>query len=71
MYATADYEMSAVVMMLMMGVLAGAKHMGHLLILKADQALRKLFGRELFPDASIFFDLKKLWPVLDTVTLNV
>lgn len=27
--ATADYEMSEIVMMLMMGVLAGAKHMSH------------------------------------------
>jgi hypothetical protein len=41
--ATADFEISEVVMVLMMGVLAGAKHMSHLLILKTDQAIRKLF----------------------------
>ena len=57
--ATADYEMSEVVMMLMMGVLSGAKHMSHLVILKADQAIRKLFGWELFPDASTFGKLFK------------
>jgi hypothetical protein len=38
----------------MMGVLAGAKHMSHLVILKADQAIRKLFGWDLCPDASTF-----------------
>ena len=57
--ATADYEMSEIVMMVMMGVLAGAKHMSHLMILKADQAIRKLFGWELFPDASTFGKLFK------------
>ena len=41
-------------MMLMMGVLAGAKHLSHLAILKADVAIRKLFGWKLFPDASTF-----------------
>jgi Transposase DDE domain. len=57
--ATADYEMSKVIVMLMMGVLAGAKHMSHLVILKADVALRKLFGWDLFPDASTFGKLFK------------
>jgi len=55
----ADYQMSEVIMMLMMGVLAGAKHMSHLMILKADVAIRKLFGWELFPDASTFGKLFK------------
>ena len=43
----------------MMGVLAGAKHLSHLAILKADVAIRKLFGWELFPDASTFGKLFK------------
>ena len=38
--ATADFEISGVVMVLMMGVLAEAKHMSHLLILKAENNLR-------------------------------
>ena len=62
--ATAEYEMSEIVMMLMMlmmGVLAGAKHMSHLMILKADHAIRKLFGWKLFPDASSFGKLFKLF----------
>jgi hypothetical protein len=56
---TADYAIADVVMMLMMGVLAGAKHLNHLAILKADVAIRKLFGWELFPDASTFGKLFK------------
>ena len=56
---TADYAIADVVMMLMMGVLAGAKHLSHLAILKADVAIRKLFGWELFPDASTFGKLFK------------
>ena len=56
---TADHAIADVVMMLMMGVLAGAKHMSHLAILKADMAIRKLFGWELFPDASTFGKLFK------------
>ncbi|MBT9166613.1 MAG: hypothetical protein DDT25_01306 [Chloroflexi bacterium] len=56
---TADYTMAEVVMMLMMGVLSGAKHMSHLTILKADMGIRKLFGWELFPDASTFGKLFK------------
>jgi hypothetical protein len=56
---TADYAIADVVKMLMMGVPAGAKHLSHLAILKADVAIRKLFGWELFPDASTFGKLFK------------
>jgi hypothetical protein len=56
---TADYAIADAVMMLMMGVLAGAKHLSHLAILKADVPIRKLFGWELFPDASTFGKLFK------------
>jgi hypothetical protein len=57
--ATADYEVPEIVMMVMMGALARAKHMSHPAISKADQAIRKLFGWELFPDASTFGKLFK------------
>ena len=46
-------------MMFMMGVLTGAKHLSQLVILKADKAIRKFFGWELIPDASIFGKLFK------------
>jgi len=47
---TANYEVSQVIMMLMMGVLAGIKHVSHLAILRHDSVLRKLFDWEKFPD---------------------
>jgi hypothetical protein len=41
--ATADYEVAEIVMMLMMGVLAGIKHISHLAIIRHDSVIRKLF----------------------------
>lgn len=43
---TADYEIGNVIMMLMMGVLAGIKHISHLAILRHDCVIRKLFNWE-------------------------
>ncbi|MGD9878150.1 MAG: transposase, partial [Desulfococcus sp.] len=40
---TAIYRPADVVMMLVMGVLAGAKHISHLAILRSDTAIRHLF----------------------------
>ena len=51
---TANYEVANVVMMLMMGVLAGIKHMSHLAILRHDSVIRKLFNWENFPDNRTF-----------------
>jgi len=47
---TANYEVANVVMVLMMGVLAGIKHISHLNILRHDVVIRKLFDWEKFPD---------------------
>jgi hypothetical protein len=51
---TANYEVANVVMMLMMGVLAGIKHISHLAILRHDSVIRKLFNWEKFPDNRTF-----------------
>ncbi|MCP3966784.1 MAG: IS1380 family transposase [Lentisphaerae bacterium] len=46
----ADYQATDVVMILAMGVLAGAKHISHLAMIRCDSALRSLFKWEMFPD---------------------
>jgi hypothetical protein len=51
---TADYEVANVIMMLMMGVLAGIKHISHLNILRHDSVIRKLFDWKKFPDNRTF-----------------
>ena len=50
----ADYQAADAIMMLMMGVLAGIKHMAHTIILKNDDVLRALFRWDKFPDATTF-----------------
>ena len=42
--ATAQYRVSDIIMILMMAVLAGAKHMSHVFILRSDSALRSLLN---------------------------
>lgn len=50
----ARYSAGLAVMMLLMGVLVGAKHFSHLVILREDSVIRKLFRWTLFPvDTSI------------------
>ena len=51
---TANYDVGNVVMMLMMGVLAGIKHISHLAILRHDSVIRKLFDWDKFPDNRTF-----------------
>lgn len=51
---TADYEVANVIMMLMMGVLAGIKHISHLNILRHDSVIRKLFDWEKLKDNRTF-----------------
>jgi len=58
---TANYEVSQVIMMLMMGVLAGIKHVSHLAILRHDSVLRKLFDWEKFPDNRTFGRILELF----------
>jgi len=57
--ANADYTMGDIITMLMMGVLAGARHMSHLLFLKKDTVINTLFNWNLFPDPSTFGKLFK------------
>ena len=47
---SAGYSVADTVMMLMLGVLSGAKHMSHLAIIRSDTVLRKLFKWDKFPD---------------------
>jgi hypothetical protein len=57
----AKYVIADVVMMLLMGVLAGVKHMSHLAVLRADKVIRTLFGWTDFPDDGTFGRLFKLF----------
>jgi len=52
--ANADYQAADAILMLMMGVLAGIKHMAHTIILRNDDVLRALFRWDKFPDATTF-----------------
>jgi hypothetical protein len=51
---TANFRKADVVMMLMMGVLAGIKHISHICILRQDSVIRKLFNWPKFPDNRTF-----------------
>jgi len=58
---TADYDIADTVMILMMGVLAGAKHMSHLAIMRTDSVICKLFKWDKFPDNRTFGRIFKLF----------
>lgn len=58
---SAIYSPADVVMMLVMGVLAGAKHISHLAILRADTAIRHLFKWNDFPDDTTFGRIFRLF----------
>lgn len=49
---TATYKVSETLMLVMMGVLAGAKHISHMALLRTDTVIRTLFGWIKFPDAT-------------------
>lgn len=57
----AEYQVADVIMMLAMGVTAGAKHISHLFILRTDDVLRTLFKWEKFPDGTTFGRIFKLF----------
>ena len=59
--ATAGYQAADVVMMLALAVLAGAKHMRHMFIIRTDSALRALFKWEKFPDDTTIGRIFKLF----------
>lgn len=52
--ANARYTPADAVIKLIMGVLAGARHMSHLEILRVDKVIRTLFGWRGFPDNRTF-----------------
>ena len=58
---TAKYSVTETVLMLALGVLAGAKHLSHLAILRNDNALRTLFKWKSFPDVTTFGRIFKLF----------
>ncbi len=45
----ADYQASDVVLMLVLGVLVGVKHMSHMALLRSDEVIRALFKWDKFP----------------------
>lgn len=59
--SNADYQVSAVIMMLICGVLVGAKHMSHLAILSTDAVLRALFKWTQFPVRTSFGRIFRLF----------
>ena len=58
---TAEYQVADAVMILAMGVLTGAKHLSHLVILRMDTALRALFRWDKFPDDTTMSRIFKLF----------
>jgi hypothetical protein len=57
----ANYKVADAVMMLMFGVLAGARHISHMVILSSDSVIRKLFKWDGFPDDTTFGRIFKLF----------
>jgi hypothetical protein len=57
----AKYDVADVIMMLAMGVLAGARHISHMAILRSDSAIRSLFNWKQFPDNTTFGRIFKLF----------
>jgi hypothetical protein len=46
----AKYQVAEVVVMLLLGVIVGVKHLSHLALLRTDRVIRWLFNWEKFPD---------------------
>jgi len=59
--ATAEYHIADIVIVLIIGVLSGAKHISHLAILREDSVIRKLFGWIKFPVDSTIGRIFKLF----------
>jgi len=58
---TATYQVGDIIMMTMMGALAGAKHMSHMAFLRNDSVIRTLFSWTRFPDDTTFSRVFKLF----------
>ncbi len=59
--SSATYGVADIIMMLAAGVLAGAKHMSHLSIIRNDGVIRKLFKWDEFPVDTTFGRIFKLF----------
>jgi hypothetical protein len=59
--ANAEYQVAEVVVMLVLGVIAGVKHLSHLAQLRTDRVIRWLFNWEKFPDDSTIGRIFKLF----------
>jgi len=59
--ANAKYSMAGTVLILALGVLAGAKHLSHLVIIGYDSVLRKLFKWDQFPEETTFGRIFRLF----------
>jgi len=59
--ANAKYSVADTVLILALGVLAGAKHLSHLVILRYDSVLRKIFKWDQFPDETTFGRIFRLF----------
>lgn len=59
--SNAVHQVSDVVIMLIMGVFAGAEHMNHMAILRTDTVIRSIFGWKDFPADSTFGTVFKLF----------
>jgi len=59
--ANARYSVADAVMILALGVIAGAKHLSHLVILRYDSAIRNLFKWDQFPDETTFGRIFRLF----------
>ncbi len=59
--ANAKYSVASTVLILALGVLAGAKHLSHLVIIGYDSVLRKLFKWDQFPEETTFGRIFRLF----------
>jgi hypothetical protein len=58
---SAEYQPAEVIMMLAIAVLAGAKHISHLAIIRTDEAVRSVFRWVKFPDDTTVSRIMKLF----------
>lgn len=59
--ANAVYQVADAVVMLILGVIAGAKHMSHMALLRTDSVIRSIFEWEDFPDDTSLGRIFKLF----------
>lgn len=57
----AEYQTADAVLMLILGVFAGIRHMSHMVLLRGDEVIRSIFGWLNFPDNSTLGRIFKLF----------